>query len=128
MNTLREHRDHLVTLLTGAGINAAAYLQERPNPPVAIVVPGSPYVTAGSQFGTFKASFTILLITRTATNEVATAALDDMIATTLVAVAGDATFGIDTVDQPSQITVNGAVYLAVMIDVSTTSAIETRED
>ncbi len=24
MNTLREHRDHLVTLLAGAGINAAA--------------------------------------------------------------------------------------------------------
>ena len=88
MSTLTAHRALLTGVLTAAGINAVGYLQERPNPPVAIVTAGSPYLAPGPSFGTFTAAYSVLLITRTAVNEVSTTELDNLIATAVVALAG----------------------------------------
>lgn len=127
MNTLTAHRARLVEVLSAADINAVAYLQERPNPPVALVVPGSPYLTGGPQFGTFKVAYSVLLITRTAVNEVSTAELDQMIATSVVALSNASDVDVAQADAPAQMNVNGAVYLTSIIDVTVTSHIDTEE-
>ncbi len=116
-NTLTELREALATLLTAAGLTVTSYLPERPTPPLAIVQPGAPYLARGDTFGAHTATLTVLLLTRTATNEQATAALDEMIVRMAVALAGT-DFRLAGVDQPAQFTANGAQYLGATADVT----------
>ena len=76
-------------------------MPERPQPPLVIVAPGSPYVAPGKTFGTFTTRFTLILLTTTGTNETMTAALDDMVATVVVALAASAQFDIEEVSTPA---------------------------
>lgn len=123
MNTLTQVRDELATLLTKQGLSAKSYLPERPDPPVAVVSPGSPYLESGGSFGSFTAKFTVLLLVRTGTNEKSTEALDAMLARAVIAVSGSE-LKLAAVDQPALIKVNNADYLGVTMDVTWTGYLE----
>lgn len=123
MNTLTATRQRLSAVLGAAGLHATDHLPERPVPPIALVVPGAPYLEAGPRFGTFQIRLTVLLMTATAANAVQTQALDEMAAKVVVAVA-DTEFGVERLDQPNQIQVNNATYLGVTIDLLCTTHIE----
>lgn len=122
-NTLTNLRQELADTLTGAGLEAVAFLPERPNPPVAVVSPSQPYLKPGDTFGQHTATLTVLLLTRTATNEIATEALDDMIVTVAVALT-DTQFSMSEADQPASFQVGTAKYLGCTIDVSRTGFLE----
>lgn len=123
MNTLTDLRDQLAAVLDSAGITALSYLPERPNPPVAVVSPAQPYVERGDTFGSFHVKLTALLLTRTATNELATTGLDRMIAGAAIAVA-DSVFRLVSTDQPASFQVNNATYLGATVDVAWTGHLE----
>lgn len=127
MNTLTAARQRLSAALAAAGLPAADHLPERPTPPIALVVPGTPYLEAGNAYGTYQVRLTVLLMAATATNEVATRRLDAMAAAVVVALAGTE-FGVERVDQPNQIQVNNATYLGLTLDVTLTTHIEDEDD
>ncbi len=123
-NTLTTARAALTTLLTDAGMQAVSFLPERPTPPLAIVTPGQPYLQRADQFEQFKVGLSVLLLTRTAANEVASDELDEMIATLTVAVFETDGYRLARVDAPNQFQVNNAQYLGCVADVSVTDVIE----
>lgn len=122
-NTLTTVRGSLAAVLDGAGLPTVDHLPERPNPPIAIISPGQPYLTRGDTFGSFAIQLTVVLLTRTATNEVATEALDEMTTRLAVAVA-ESKFTLTAVDQPQSFQVNTANYLGVTVDIALTTCLE----
>lgn len=126
MNTLTQQRTELVSLLTGAGLQAVSYLPARPNPPVAIVSPNQPWLEQGAQFGQYRSKFTVLLLTRTADNEVVTEQLDAMAVQVAVALA-EGRFTLRGVDQPQSFQVGSAAYLGATCDVTVDDWLEVGE-
>lgn len=124
MNTLTDARAELVDLLTEAGLTAVPFLPERPQPPLAIVTPGHPYLIRGEQFGQHKIGLTVMLLTATANNEQATKGLDAMIATMATAVFAADGWRLGQVDPPQQIQVGTAGYLGCVADVTCTAVLE----
>lgn len=122
-NTLSTLRAELASVLGDAGLTAVSYLPERPNPPIAVISPAQPYLEPGDTFGSFTFKLTALLLTRTATSETATGELDELIAKTVIAVAGSR-FRMVSVDQPAAFQVNNANYLGATIDVAYTGYVE----
>lgn len=48
---LAAERKAVADLLTAGGVRAVAYVPTKPTPPLAMVVPGSPYLSAAEDFG-----------------------------------------------------------------------------
>jgi len=116
MSVLTDFRTSITSALKGAGVQAFEFLPERINPPAAVVLPGSPYVEAGDTFGTHKVTFTVSLIAGNGTNDAATAALDGLIQTAVLALWDVA----DTTEASGlyAYSSNGAQYLAVDLTVT----------
>lgn len=123
-NSLTTTRTRLRDLLAGAGLTSVDYLPERPQPPMVIVVPGQPYLQRGERFGQHKIGLTILMLTRTATNERASEELDELITTATIAVFNADGFSLDRVEAPHQFQVNNATYLGCTADVTTADQLE----
>lgn len=116
-NTLSVLREGLVSILSGAGLEVVSYLPSRPNPPIAIVTSGQPYVSPADRFGFHTVTLTVLLLTRKAENDQATANLDWMIAQAAVAVT-DSDFALAEADQPASFQVNNTTYLGCTLDIT----------
>ncbi|MBL6760915.1 MAG: hypothetical protein ISQ15_09640 [Ilumatobacteraceae bacterium] len=121
-NTLRAARDELALLLSGAGVSCFPYLPEKVTPPVAVIEPGSPYMVQGDTFESFTVRFNVIILAAPATNETATAALDQAVCDVIDAVD---TFYVDNVEQPSSFTTGGADFLGTRIEFSVVKPIET---
>jgi hypothetical protein len=141
MNSLTAQRQALAALLEagmvageqfvsyGFPVTVVDYMPERPQPPLVIVAPGSPYLVPGQTFGTFITRFTLIVLTRTGPNEVVTADLDDLVATVVVTVAASDDFDVVEVSTPASFSANGATYLGATVDVTTTAPVDDgRED
>ncbi len=131
MNSLTAQRQALAALLTAArvaGVSVIDYMPERPQPPLVIVAPGTPYLVPGTTFGTFTTRFTLILLTRTGPNEVVTADLDDLVATVVVTVAASTDFTVVEVSTPASFAANGATYLGATIDVTTIAPVDDGRD
>ncbi len=114
MNALKDLRGRISAALTAAGVTVYDHVPERPTPPAAVITPGVPYIAAGDAFSTWRINLVVTLIARTATNTVATDALDSAITTAVLAL--DQVADVDTVGPYYAYSANGASYLAVDID------------
>jgi hypothetical protein len=95
-------------------------MPDRIVPPAAVVLPGSPYLTASGTFGTFTAQLSVVLITDAKVNSTATTALDDLIENAVVALV-NAGVSVSEVSEPWQLSSANASYLAVTL--TTTQAV-----
>lgn len=110
--TLAGLRQDLKEALEGQDLKAVEYLPERLQPPIALVTASDPYVTQGQNSCLFDVSLEVTLVAAKAVNEVATAALDDMIESAIIA-TGD--WFIETINAPFILEANNAQYLACKV-------------
>ncbi|SNS41584.1 hypothetical protein SAMN06309944_0164 [Micrococcales bacterium KH10] len=116
MSVLNDIRTGIVQALEAAGIQAFDHLPERLNPPVAVLVPGSPYLEAGDVFGTHKVRYTVALVAGNATNDMATKALDELIETAVTALWDTA--DLERAGDVYTYQANNGQYLAVDLEIS----------
>lgn len=126
MNTLTQARSTIEQALTAAGVPAVDHVPERLNPPCAIVQADSPWLEPGGAFGEFHVHYNVTLVAARAANKVATDALDELVAASVIAlVALDGAWGLERVEGPISLTYNAAEYVAATIAVVLTTHIET---
>lgn len=102
-------------LAEGTGFTAHPFLPARITPPVVAVLPGSPYLTSGETFGTFRVALDGYLIVSAINNATGTKSLDAAITGAVIAaVNGD--WSVDSVSEPFAFDAKtGTQYLAVIV-------------
>ena len=102
--------------LRSLGFKVADSVPAKVVPPLVIIGTGDPYVEQGGTFGSvFLVHLELFLVTGTATNSVATAALNNMIETVIYNL-GD--WEIKGVSAPYMATANDAYYLTSKISIT----------
>lgn len=110
-------RTALASTLNGAGIRAFATVPERVSPPMAVIEPSSDWVVSGDTFGSYRVGFTVTLIVQHAANATVSDALDNLVDSTLDAIAGAAGFYTAAVTAPDILAVQNAEYLSTTLTV-----------
>jgi hypothetical protein len=121
-NTLKSVRQEIGFQLSAAGVTTYEWIPPRVVTPAAIVEAGSPYMEQGETFTDFLVRMNIVLLAANATNEVATAELDELIC---VAIDALDTFDIEQVNQPEAFEINGAQYLGARLNLVTQKDLQT---
>jgi hypothetical protein len=98
--------------LTNAGLEVLDYVPERIVPPIVIFTAGSPYLVTETVGNEYRLGLNLTLVASTATNEEATADLDQLIADTVSAIATLGYVVLKTVNPPYRLAANNAEYLA----------------
>lgn len=98
--------------LTNAGLEVLDYVPERIVPPIVIFTAGSPYLVAETVGNEYRLGLNLTLVASTATNEEATADLDQLIADTVSAISTLGYVVLKTVNPPYRLAANNAEYLA----------------
>ncbi|MGK0715143.1 hypothetical protein ACR5KS_03610 [Leucobacter sp. W1153] len=122
MNALQTVRESVATLASDAtGAQAHPFMPGRLVPPAAIVLPGSPYLSSGDTFGTFRMGLEVVVVAAGKVNETASNTLDGLIVDTVVELV-NAGISVSEVSDPWSLTVSNAEYLAATI--TTTQPVE----
>lgn len=124
MTTLETLRTALTADLQAQGLFPVAFVPERPAPPLAVVVPGAPYVATGDTFGTYKVRFDVVLMTAKATNETETIDLDTSVQAALEALANSARFYLEEITRPAYFQINGTDLFGVTLSAFTLDTLE----
>jgi hypothetical protein len=108
--------------LQEAGLDVLDYVPERITPPIVIITSGSPYLTAETVGTDYRLGLRVTLVASTATNEEATEALDELIATAVSAISRLGYVILNGVNTPYRLAANNAEYLAsdLTLDLSIT--------
>ena len=114
MGVLKDARQEIADIVTGAGVTSFPYLPGRLTPPVAVIQAGTPYLENGLVFGHFGARHEIIVVANTAANDTATDVLDELVEEVMVALANN-NYGIESVSQPYALEMNNTQYPAVTI-------------
>jgi putative aminopeptidase FrvX len=114
---ISEARAALATVLENGGLRATEYVPERITPPLAVVQPSGDWVTSGDTFGSFRVGFEVTLIVQTASNQVVSSHLDELVDETLTAISDASGFYASQVSAPSLLSVQNAEYLSTTITV-----------
>lgn len=117
MSDLTQSRTRVTEALEAAGISAAAYTDESLSAPVAVVLPGDPYVSlpvGPNPFGKpYSLNLKVLLISEQGTNETTATQIDSMISKAVIALEDD--WDIAEVGGPEQITLQGVSHMGAVI-------------
>lgn len=119
---LTQLRLNITDMLTAAGISAAEYVSETITPPVAVAVPGEPYLIrpagedSGVPFGSLEVRFDVLIIGHKGSNKKSAAKIDDLIWEVLDAL--NSQWDIDRVSQPGEITLSGSKFMGAVASIS----------
>lgn len=114
-NPLTSIREEIKDVLTEAGIKAVEYVQENIIPPVAVVVPATPYVTmpeGKNPFGEYSVNMQILLIAGKGTNKTSANKIDSMIVDVLDALDD---WDITEVTAPQEMSLKGVPYMGAVV-------------
>lgn len=114
MNEITSAKQTFATDLTSAGLKVSDFVPERIVPPIVIVNVASPYLEAAN-FGEYQINLELVLVAATATNKVATEKLDELIQQVLQAINGLGYVQFRNVNQPYNLQVNNAEYLATNV-------------
>ena len=121
MSTLQAAREAVATLIQDEiEIQAHPFMPSRIVPPAMIVLPGSPYLSAGDTFGSFELRLEVVLVSAAKVNETAANTLDGLIDDTVVGLT-NANISVVEVSEPWALASSNAEYLAATI--TTTQAI-----
>lgn len=116
LSTLGALRTAMVDALTEAGIKAYEYVPDNVNPPVALVVPADPYVTAGDEATAFaypyRVNVTVVLLASKGTNKAAQNKIDSMVESALEALED---WDINEVSAPLEMNVKGVQFAGIAI-------------
>src|SRR5690554_6280036 len=123
MNSLKILRADLTDVLEGAGLRCFDHLPRRVNPPIGIVLAGSPYLESGSTYGSFNVNYNVLILTKPGANAVQTDEIDKLATAAIVALMNSG-WAIDSVGQPTFEELNDVAYLGVIINVNKPSHID----
>lgn len=129
VNTLSSIREDIRDVLTEAGIKAVEYVQENIVPPVAVIVPATPYVTTPegtNPFGHYTVSVSILLIAGKGTNRTAAAKIDSMIVECINALDDD--WDIAEVTAPQEMNLKGIKFMGAVVTLETDTKLEKEND
>jgi hypothetical protein len=110
-------RADLLAVLTAAGLRAYAEVPERPQPPMAVMVPSADWIVTGEVFGEFSVSFDVEIIVAAGANTVVSKALDDAVETALTAITNAPKMFASSVSKPEGIDIGGGLYLGATITV-----------
>lgn len=111
-NEITASKAELALDLQNAGLEILDYVPERVVPPIVIMSPGSPYLSAETVGNEYRLGLTLTMVAMTATNEEATEALDGLVAQTVSALAPLGYAVLKSVNAPYRMLVNNAEYLA----------------
>lgn len=123
MNSLKILRAELTDVLESTNLECYDHLPRRVNPPIGIILAGSPYLEQGSTFGSFQVNYNVLILTKPGANAVQTDEIDKLTTAAIVALANSG-WAVETVSQPTYEELNGVAYLGVIINVSKPSHID----
>jgi hypothetical protein len=110
-------RADLLAVLSGAGLRAYAEVPERPQPPMAVMVPAGDWIVSGEVFGEFSVSFDVEIIVAAGANSVVSKALDDAVETALTAITNAPKMFASSVSQPQAVEIGAGLYLGATITV-----------
>jgi hypothetical protein len=114
---LSEARADLLAVLTAAGLRAYAEVPERPQPPMAVMVPSGDWIAQGEVFGEFVVSFDVEIIVASGANTVVSKALDTAVETALNAICDASKMYASAVSQPQAVEIGAGLYLGATITV-----------
>lgn len=114
---IAEARAALAVVLEDGGLRSTEFVPERITPPLAVIEPAADWVQSGETFGTFRVGFDVTLIVQTASNQVVSSHLDELVDEALSAIAGATGFYASAVSAPSLLSVQNAEYLSTTITV-----------
>lgn len=115
MTWLKAERAAVAELLTAGGITGLDHVPANPVAPVALVVPGSPYLEGGDTFGEKTIRFDVWIIAGRGDNAGLSDALDDLIGTAVTTLEAEDVH-VESVGQPiTYQPANGAAYLAAIL-------------
>jgi hypothetical protein len=110
-------RADLLAVLTAAGLRAYAEVPERPQPPMAVMVPSGDWIASGEVFGEFVVSFDVEIIVASGANTVVSKALDTAVETALTAITNAPKMFASAVGQPQAVEIGAGLYLGATITV-----------
>jgi len=114
---LSQARADLLAVLSGAGLRAYAEVPERPQPPMAVMVPSGDWIASGEVFGEFTVSFDVEIIVAAGANTVVSKALDTAVETALSAITEAPKMYASSVGQPQAVEIGAGLYLGATITV-----------
>lgn len=117
MASITEARELLRDDLIAAGLNVVEFIPARITPPIVIISAGSPYLEARSTANQYKLNLELVLVAQNATNEQATAKLDDLIEEVLAALPAYAVLN-GGIGQPYGLGTNNADYLSANVSLN----------
>lgn len=124
MSSLGQLRGGLQEILEAIGVPVRAELPSRFTPPIAILVPGAPYIDAGETYSTFSVRFEVVLIAGTGTSEAVGDRLGSLIQDAVHLINDSDNFYLEQVSQPSLYKDGNATYLAATISVLVNDTLE----
>lgn len=126
MSALTDVRTAIVAVLTSAGFKSVEYVGETIVPPVAVVVPGNPYIDPEAEnveFGHVAVNTNVLIIGSRGTNKTQASEIDGLVWDAYIALA-DAGYDLGEVASPGQVQLNGSVFIGAVISVQHTIKLE----
>lgn len=124
VNPLTNIREEITDALTEAGIKAIEYVKENIVPPVAVVIPATPYVTlpeGKNPFGEYNINIMILLIAGKGTNKGTAEKIDSMIVDVLDALDD---WDITEVTAPQEMNLKGTPYMGAVVTLEQNTKLE----
>lgn len=117
MSWIKAERTAVADTLTAADFAAVDHVPARPIPPLAMVVPGSPYLEGGDTFGGKTMRLDVWIIAGQGDTAALSDALDDQIVRAVAALEAD-DLHVENVSQPIQWQpASGSTYLVAIIGV-----------
>ena len=110
-------RADLLAVLTAAGLRAYAEVPERPQPPLAVMVPSAEWIVQGEVFDEFVVSFDVEIIVAAGANTVVSKALDTAVIAALTAISNAPKMYASSVGQPQAVEIGAGLYLGATITV-----------
>ncbi len=120
MSTLKAERQTIADLLSASDITATAHVPARPVAPLAMVLPGSPYLEGGDTFGAKTLRLDVwLVLSAQGDNEALSDAIDERVEAAVAALEAD-DLAVENVGQPIEWRPEGgAAFLVVIIAIRT---------
>lgn len=124
MTTLREIREALTSVLEPVSAPVVGAMPDRFTPPIAILVPGSPYVESGSEFGSYLVRHRVVVIAGIGEAAPTAQRLDALIEQTAAEIFDASGFYLESIDQPTLYVHGQSTYLSCVVNVSATERLE----
>lgn len=117
MSSLTDIRSIIKDVVETSGVPVAAAMPDRFTPPIAILIPGSPYISEGDTFGSFTVRHEVVVLAGQGENASTVNSLGTLVERAVHSVVEDDLLFLDEVSQPALFSHRGAEYLSCVLSV-----------